>query len=72
MECDEIHGEENVAAAQVDDFTVQTSLEDLEFGFSVMKSKQKVQEGMQNCSVVVLMVLQTLVRGIFLSWLCPL
>ncbi len=42
MESDEIHGMENVAAAQYDDFTVQTSLEDLEFGFSVTKSTQKV------------------------------
>lgn len=41
MESDEIHGMENVAAAQYDDFTVQTSLEDLEFGFSVTKSTQK-------------------------------
>lgn len=44
MEADEIHGMENVAAAQVDDFTVQTSLEDLEFGFSITKSTQKVRE----------------------------
>lgn len=43
MEADEIHGMENVAAAQVDDFTVQTSLEDLEFGFSITKSTQKVK-----------------------------
>ena len=42
MEADEIHGVDNVAAAQVDDFTVETSLEDLEFGFSVIKSTQKV------------------------------
>ncbi len=42
VECDEIHGEGNVPAAQVDDFTVETSLEDLEFGFSIIKSTQKV------------------------------
>ena len=42
MDTDEIHGVENVSAAQVDDFTVETSLEDLEFGFSIMKSTQKV------------------------------
>ena len=42
MESDEIHGMENVAAEQVDDFTVETSLQDLEFGFSVIKSTQKV------------------------------
>lgn len=42
MDTDEIHGVENVSAAQVDDFTVETSLEDLEFGFNIMKSTQKV------------------------------
>ena len=42
VDCDEIHGEENVAASQVDDFTVETSLEDLEFRFSVIKNTQKV------------------------------
>ena len=44
MDTDEIHGMENVAAAQVDDFTVETSLEDLEFGFSIVKSTQKVYD----------------------------
>ena len=41
IECDEIQGESNVAAAQVDDFTVE--LEDLEFGFTIVKSTQTVQ-----------------------------
>lgn len=41
MECEEIHGEENVTAG--DDFTVQTSLEDLEFGFSIVRSTEKVR-----------------------------
>ena len=41
VDCDEIHGEENVTAG--DDFTVQTSLEDLEFGFSIVKSTEKVR-----------------------------
>jgi hypothetical protein len=44
MEADEIHGMENVAAAQVDDFTVETSLGDLEFGFSIVKSTEKVTD----------------------------
>lgn len=44
MECDEIHGEENVVAAYMDDFTVETSLEDLEFGFSITKSTEKVNK----------------------------
>ena len=41
MECDEVHGDDNVAADS-DDFTVETALEDLEFGFSVIQSTQKV------------------------------
>ena len=43
VDCDEVHGESNVAAAEVDDFTVETSLEDLEFGFSIIRSTQKVR-----------------------------
>lgn len=41
LECDEVHGNDNVSAVG-DDFTVETSLEDLEFGFSITKSTQKV------------------------------
>ncbi len=44
LECDEIHGNDNVSACD-NDFTVATSLEDLEFGFSIAKSTQKVCVG---------------------------
>ena len=40
-ECDEIEGSNNVSYLG-DDFTVETALEDLEFGFTVIKSTQKV------------------------------
>lgn len=41
VECDEIEGSSNVSYLG-DDFTVETALEDLEFGFTVIKSTQKV------------------------------
>lgn len=41
VECDEIEGSGNVSSLG-DDFTVETALEDLEFGFTVTKSTQKV------------------------------
>ena len=41
VQCDEIEGSSNVSTLG-DDFTVETSLEDLEFGFTVIKSTQKV------------------------------
>ena len=41
VECDEIEGSNNVSYLG-DDFTVETALEDLEFGFTVIKSTQKV------------------------------
>ena len=40
MECEELQGS-NVSTFG-DDFTVETALEDLEFGFSVVTSTQKV------------------------------
>ena len=40
VECDEIEGSNNVSYLG-DDFTVETALEDLEFGFTVIKSTQK-------------------------------
>ena len=42
MECEELQGS-NVSAFG-DDFTVATALEDLEFGFSVITSAQKVRK----------------------------
>ena len=42
VECDEIEGSSNVSNVG-DDFTVETALEDLEFGFSVVKSTHKVR-----------------------------
>ena len=42
VECDEIEGSNNVSYLG-DDFTVETALEDLEFGFTVIKSTQKVR-----------------------------
>ena len=42
-ECDEIEGSNNVSYLG-DDFTVKTALEDLEFGFTVIKSTQKVRK----------------------------
>ena len=41
VECDEIEGSSNVSTMG-DDFTVETALEDLEFGFTVIKSTQRV------------------------------
>ena len=41
VECDEIEGSNNVSYLG-DDFTVETALEDLKFGFTVIKSTQKV------------------------------
>ena len=41
VECDEIEGSNNVSTMG-DDFTVETALEDLEFGFTVIKSTQQV------------------------------
>ena len=43
VECDEIEGSNNVSYLG-DDFTVETALEDLEFGFTVIKSTQKVRK----------------------------
>ena len=43
VECDEIEGSNNVSYLG-DDFTVETVLEDLEFGFIVIKSTQKVRK----------------------------
>ena len=43
VECDEIEGSNNVSYVG-DDFTVETALEDLEFGFTVIKSTQKVRK----------------------------
>ena len=43
MEAEEVgEGEGSLITSQMDDFTVETSLEDLEFGFSVTSSTQKV------------------------------
>ena len=42
VECEEYEEGESVATS-TDDFTVETSLEDLEFGFSIVTSTQKVQ-----------------------------
>ena len=41
VECDEIEGSSNVSTLG-DDFTVETALEDLEFGFTVTQSTQQV------------------------------
>ena len=46
LECEELQGS-NMAAVG-DDFTVATALEDLEFGFSIVQSSQKV------CHVIVM------------------
>lgn len=40
VECEEEEGKSVVSGG--DDFTVETALEDLEFGFSIVKSTQKV------------------------------
>ena len=51
MECEELQGS-NVSAFG-DDFTVATALEDLEFGFSVVTSTQKVRaKGHQSYLIV--------------------
>lgn len=43
MDAEEVgDGEGRLMTSQVDDFTVATSLEDLEFGFSVTRNTQKV------------------------------
>lgn len=43
VECDEIEGSNNVSTMG-DDFTVETALEDLEFGFTVIKNTQQVSK----------------------------
>ena len=43
VECDEIEESNNVSYVG-DDFTIETALEDLEFGFIVIKNTQKVRE----------------------------
>ena len=43
VEMEEVEGEGGVVTSDVDDFTVETSLEDLEFGFSIINSTQKVR-----------------------------
>lgn len=42
LECEEEHGRSTVTTPNGDVLTVETSLEDLEFGFKVVKSTQKV------------------------------
>lgn len=42
LECEEEHGRSTVTTPNGDVLTVETSLEDLEFGFKVVRSTQKV------------------------------
>ena len=42
VECEGVEGKSVVSAG--DDFTVETALEDLEFGFSITTSTQKVSQ----------------------------
>ena len=42
VECEGVEGKSVVSAC--DDFTVETALEDLEFGFSITTSTQKVSQ----------------------------
>ena len=51
VECDEIEGSNNVSYLG-DDFTVETALEDLEFGFTVIKSTQKVRKYVVNTYII--------------------
>ena len=51
MECEELQGS-NVSAFG-DDFTVATALEDLEFGFSVVTSTQKVRVKGHHVDIIV-------------------
>ena len=44
VNAEEVEGEGSMMTSEVDDFTVETSLEDLEFGFSVISSTQKVSQ----------------------------
>lgn len=51
VECDEIEGSSNVSTLG-DDFTVETALEDLEFGFTVIQSTQQVStESIATCRI---------------------
>ncbi len=58
VETEEVEGEGGVVTSEVDDFTVETSLEDLEFGFNISNSTQKVRNvfiAIGNSSIVTIL-----------------
>lgn len=63
VECDEIEGSSNVSTTG-DDFTVETALEDLEFGFTVTESTQQVSVIESLCSYINYTIAMLYIQGL--------